>query len=224
MDDDKTLRYIGKKKMSAQKKKLLIMLAVAVGVFLLLGAVIALLEIFSNMPGQYDGEVETVDPSLLEDTKPADFDIMEYEEYLALDRNIYRVDNYTGVKVSVDEQEYDLYGDEFELMCHVIKAINEGDVDAYNGYVGREQQKKGWFSQQQIYSIEISQYSSRQITDDSGASYNEVVFEVKYKIHENNGTYRNTVASDETRPQYFVINDSLGRLCVMDILEKYYSK
>jgi hypothetical protein len=48
--------------------------------------------------------------------------------------------------------------------------------------------------------------------------YIEYVYKVKYKIHENNGTYRNDILSDASRDQYFVINDSSGEMLVMDII------
>ena len=41
---------------------------------------------------------------------------------------------------------------------------------------------------------------------------------VEYKIHENNGTYRRDIESDASRAQYYVINDSLGDLLLMDIV------
>ena len=224
MNGDNTPQHMNTKRINKRQRLLVIIIAVAVGLFIVIGAVTALLEGLSGDSNGSGGEVETVDPWLLDETKPEDFDIMEYEEYLALDRTIYRYDKYTGVTVSVSEDEYDLYGKEFELLCYVLRAINEGDVETYNGYMGDEDLEKGWFSQQQIYAIEISLYSSNELTDKEGMAYSEYVFEVRYKIHENNGTYRNTVDSDETRPQYFIINDSQGELLVMDILEKNYSK
>jgi len=210
--------------MTSKKKALLIALGVALALFLVVGALIAILEAVSDDTPKRDGEVETIDPWLLEETKPEGFDIMEYEDYLALDRTVYRYDKYTGVTVSVSPEEYGDFGEEFELVCLVLKAINEGDVDAYNAFMGDGELEKSWFSQQQIYGIEISLYSTQSMTDKEGASYSEHVFEVRYKIHENNGSYRNTVDSDQTRPQYFVLNDSTGQLLVMDILEKNYKK
>ncbi len=223
MNDGKMPQYI-KRRVGDKKKTLIIIIAVAIGAFIVCGALVALLDGISDDTGKGSGEIETVDPWLLDETKPEGFDIMEYDEYLALDRTVYRNDRHTGVKISVSEDEYDMYGTEFEIVCNVLMAIRDGDNSTYNGYMGQKKLKKSGFTQQQIYGIEISTYSQKTITDENGASYTEFVFEVRYMIHESNGTYRNTVDSDETRPQYFVINDSTGEPLVMDIIERGYSQ
>ena len=74
--------------------------------------------------------------------------------------------------------------------------------------------KMGEFTQQQLYNIKISLYST---SESNGCE--EYVFKVTYCIHENNGTYRNTIESDVSRPQYFYIDNSTGSLKVMNITE-----
>ncbi|MBQ4091317.1 MAG: hypothetical protein IJC64_03260 [Clostridia bacterium] len=224
MNEDKMPQYIKRQRLTGQKKTLFIIIAIAIGAFVICGALVALLEGVSGDKTQSGGEIETVDPWLLDETKPEGFDIMEYDEYLKLDRTVYRHDRHTGVKVSVAEDEYDMYGEAFEVVCLALMAVRDGDADAYNGYMGDKALKKSGFTQQQIYAIEISTYSQKNMTDPEGADYTEFVFEVRYRIHENNGTYRNTIDSDETRPQYFVVNDRSGEMLVMDIIEKSYSK
>ena len=81
MNYEQTPQDIIKRRIGTKKKTLLIIIAVSVAAFVLCGAVVALLE---NVTGTGSGEVETIDPWLLDETKPEDFDIMEYEEYLAL--------------------------------------------------------------------------------------------------------------------------------------------
>ncbi len=205
-----------------KKKLLIVMIAVSIGVFILLGVAVAIMEGFIQKPDRPSGDVETLDPWLFDETKPENFDIMEYEEYLELDRRIFYNNESNGEKKDIPKNEYYMYGEEFEVACHVIETLISGDVDAYNGYMGRQELKRSWFSQQQVYDIEITPYSEKLIERDNGTKYNECVFVVKYKIHENNGSYRNTVGSDQIRQQYFVINDSSGKVLVMDILEKYY--
>ena len=221
MDNEKTPQDMMKRRIGGKKRTLLIIIAVSVAAFVLCGALVAILE---NATGTGGGEVETIDPWLLEETKPEGFDIMEYEEYLNLDRTVYRNDRQSGIRVSVSPDEYYMYGEAFELVCFVLDSLIEGDADTYNSYMGDEDLEKSGFTQQQIYDIEISPYSTQTYTSKNNREYIEYVFEVRYKIHENNGSYRNTVDSDRTRPVYFVINDSKGELLVMDIIEKNYSK
>ncbi len=198
------------------KKKPLIIAACLAGALVLCAVLIAILE----SVGEGDIEYETYPPlpdNKLYETYPEDFDIMEYEEYLSFDRNIYRNDTNTGVTVSVDREQAAKYGEDFLLLYDVIIAINEGDRDSYNSYMGNARLEKGEFTQQQIYDILITPYSS---SEEKG--YEEITYKVTYRIHENNGTYRNTIESDKSRPQYFIINNSSGEFKVADILEQGY--
>ena len=61
---------------------------------------------------------------------------MEYEEYLELDRTVYRNDKKSGIRVSVSPDEYDMYGEQFELVCLVLDAVIAGDAEAYNDFMG----------------------------------------------------------------------------------------
>jgi hypothetical protein len=149
---------------------------------------------------------------------------MEYEEYLKLDRTVYYNNKKTGIRVSVAPDEYYMYGEEFELLCQVLESVVAGDSDAYNSFMGDKSLKKTSFTQQQIYDIEISPYSTQILTTKEGISYTECVFEVRYKIHENNGSFRRDIESDACRPQYFVINDSTGTLLLMDIINRAAEK
>ncbi len=198
------------------KKRLIIITVCLVGALVLCAVLIAILE----SVGEGNFEYETYPPlpdNKLYETYPEDFDIMEYEEYLSFDRNIYHNDTNTGVTVSVDRDQAAKYGKAFLLLYDVIIAINEGDSDSYNSYMGNARLEMGEFTQQQIYDISITPYLS---SEDNG--YEEITYKVTYRIHENNGTYRNNIESDKSRPQYFVINDSTGEFKVADILEQGY--
>ena len=213
-----------KKEPMSPKKKVKIIIASLIGALVLCVVLIGVLD--SVDTGKNTGERETlppVDDWLLHETYDEDFDIMQYEEYLNLDRNIYLNNKSAGVMQSVPEDDRDLYGEGFSVLYRVITAINEGDYTAYNGYMGSKQLKKKEFTQQQIYSIVIVPESSERVSKD-GDTYDEFIFTVTYKIHENNGTYRNTIESDVSRPQIFIVNNSSGSFKVMDIIEQGYKK
>ncbi len=202
----------GDKKMTL-KIRIIIIAAALVGALLLCILINALIE---GLPLRSDEYVTLppVDKSELFDTYQEDFDIMEYDEYLGLDRNIYHDDKQTGVMQSVSYEKAIAHGEQFVLMYDVIIAIIEGDDEEYNSYMGDERLMKGEFTQQQLYDIKISPYSSAE--SDGNAEY---VYKVTYRIHENNGTYRNTIGCDVSRPQYFYIDNSTGSLKVMKIVE-----
>ena len=202
-----------KREYAKSKKRVWIIIACLACAFMLCGIMIAIIEGF----GSGKGEIETwgtIDPLKLHETYGEDFDIMEYEEYLGLDRNIYHDDKQSGVLQSVPYDKASTFGEPFVLMYDVILAIIGGDNVQYNSYMGAERLKTGEFTQQQLYNIKISPYSS---SESNGCE--EYVFKVTYCIHENNGTYRNTIESDVSRPQYFHIDNSTGSFKVMNITE-----
>ncbi len=213
-----------KREPMSPKKKVKIIIVSLIGALVLCVVLIGVID--SVDTGKNTGERETlppVDDWLLHETYDEDFDIMKYEEYLNLDRNIYLNNKSAGVMQSVPDDDRDLYGEGFSVLYRVITAINEGDYTAYNGYMGSKYLKKKEFTQQQIYSIVIVPESSERVSKD-GDTYDEFIFTVTYKIHENNGTYRNTIESDVSRPQIFIINNSSGSFKVMDIIEQGYKK
>ena len=162
-----------------------------------------------------------VHPSLLHDTKEEGFDIFEYEEYLRYDRTVYLDDPRTGVCISVSEEEAAMQGEGFALLFELLGVLNRGDAEGYNALVCERLQVED-FTPQQLYDITVTRQTESRKGEGS-RSYREYVFLVEYKIHENNGSYRNTVEPDACRPQYFVINDSEGRLLVQDIIDVIFS-
>lgn len=165
------------------------------------------------------GTLPPIDDMLLSETKPDGFDIMEYEEYLNRDRNIYFAKN--GMKESIPEDMASNYGDDFEVVYNVIIAIRDGDATLYNLYMGNDRLKKNEFTQQQIYDVVITLQSTGTESED-GASYQKTIFKVEYKIHENNGTYRNTIESDASRPVFFIVDNSSGEMLITQMIEQGY--
>lgn len=208
------------KKRMDPKKKVKIIIASMIGALILCILLAWLIDVITNKKEEHIAP-PPVDPLKLHETKDEDFDIMEYEEYLNLNRNVYRNDRDTGVSESIDEDNCTLYGQPFEVMYRVIRAINEGDHVVYNYYVGESSLKKQPFTQQQIYDIVIVPYSYERVTEE-GFSYDQYIFKVTYKIHENNGTFRNNIVSDVSRPEYYYINNKTGEFKVMKVIEQGY--
>lgn len=200
---------------SAKKnKRLAVTVAICLAGALLICILLTVLMQSLTFGGEEYETRPPVNPSKLHETYAEDFNIMEYEEYLGLDRNIYHDDKQSGVLQSVPYDKASTFGEPFVLMYDVILAIIGGDNVQYNSYMGAERLKTGEFTQQQLYNIKISPYSS---SESNGCE--EYVFKVTYCIHENNGTYRNTIESDVSRPQYFYIDNSTGSFKVMNITE-----
>lgn len=201
------------------RKKLIIIIAAAVVVLALISAVVLILG--ANGAEDTYTPYPPIDPSQLADTKAEDFDIFEYDEYLKYNRVIMLGDKSTGVSESIDEATYKNYGDGVKLMYEMVQAIINGDSKAYNSMVSEAVGHYESFTQQQLYDVRISRVSQTQIEGKSGA-YTEYVFELEYKIHENNGSFKNNLLSDSARPCKVVINDASGKLLVVDIIEPQY--
>ena len=199
--------------------KIVIFSVALIGV-LLIGVVISV--IVSNLSKDKSDEEITVDLSKLAETREEGFDIMEYDEYLNLNRTIMFYEKDSGVSYSADSSNCSGLGADVELVCKMIDAIVAGDDQIYNSLVNDKSKHRDSFTQQQIYDVLVSRESVEQINS-GGMSYTEYVVIVEYKIHENNGTFRRDIESDVSRPQYFVINNSTGEYKVMDITYVRYS-
>ena len=198
--------------------KVIIATAVLILLFIV---VIAVGESLSRIQNSKNEE-NTVDPSKLADTKEDDFDIMEYDEYLSLDRTVIFYEKDTGASYSIDSTNYWGFGEDVKLIYELIEAIKAGDSDLYNDMVHKDVGHFDSFTQQQIYDVQIMR-EERSNVNNNGEAYTEYVMRVEYKIHENNGSFRNDVESDASKPQYFVINNSMGTLLVMDIIPVKYA-
>lgn len=194
------------------KKKIIIIIAALAIALALCVIVIGIIE--AGKDKENDRKTyPPIDEALLSDTKPEGFDIMEYDEYVdGHDINIY-YDNGFGVTVSVSEDTSGNYGEAFSVVYNVLLAIRDGDSERYNLYMGSDKLKKSDFTQQQIYDVTVTFQPGE--ADGSDAS----IYKVEYKIHENNGTYRNNIESDASRPIYFIVKKSSGQMVVTDMIE-----
>ena len=89
----------------------------------------------------------------------------------------------------------------------MLNALIEGDVDTYNSLLGEGIEKMESFTQQQLYKITITNKS----TSSAEGSYE---FTVDYKIHENNGSYRTDMGSDEYRPISVTVSNKSGKYLI----------
>ena len=205
------------------KKSFLIKIVLAAIVLVLvLIAAIATGENLGKNTGGSENEEITVDPSKLAETKEEGFDIMEYDEYLNLNRSVIYYEKDTGASYSIDDTNYWGFGADIKLVYELIEALIAGDSDAYNSLVHEDAGHFESFTQQQIYDIYITRNEISNI-ENGDVTYTEYVVMVEYKIHENNGSFRKDIESDASRPQYLVIDNSSGKLLVTDIVSVKYA-
>ncbi len=202
-------------------KLLIVIIVAALAVIIIVSAVIVLLN-----SDYFDRTVAEPYPALGEDelaeTKEEGFDIMEYDRYLNCNRVVMLEDS-NGVSQSINDATYKNYGKGVALTYELLKAVIAGDADAYNSMVTEEVGHYESFTQQQLYDMKITRVSQETVQGKNG-NYDEYVLEVEFKIRENNGSFKNNLPSDTSRPFTMVLNDSSGELLVVSISEPVYIK
>lgn len=145
-------------------------------------------------------------------------DIMKDPDYLALgDRLFVYADIPPFSHYPIKDGDIAL-GSDAVLLYRVIESVRRGDSELYNSYFSdfyrRIVGEKPPFTPQKLYDIEICY--DKTVEDDAAGVLH--VYRVGYKIMENNGTYRNDVASDELRYVYFYVRTVSGRSEVYSML------
>ncbi len=130
-------------------------------------------------------------------------DIFEDEVYLALDRSI-RFE-YMGEEILLTEQSASRRGGAALMFYNYFQCVINGDYAAYPGFFTEEYKKSPYaeipekFAMQKLCDIGIKLFDRRQ--NENGAI--SEIFEVRYAIFENNGTFRRDIPSLETRTLVF---------------------
>ncbi|MBQ9760617.1 MAG: hypothetical protein IJW16_04655 [Clostridia bacterium] len=132
-------------------------------------------------------------------------DILEYELYLAQNREVYFYDNLKGygTRYTVTEEESDA---NLHLIYDYLQSIIHGDADTYNSFFNavyyESHEKEAPFAQQMLYNMAIYSYSEESL--ERGEKL--YTYQLDYMIMQNNGTFRTDIGSDMIRPQYLVLH------------------
>lgn len=134
---------------------------------------------------------------------PTDYDLdpTKDERYMQYDRYVYYKNG--AVSQAVLEGEEDDYGRAVRFFIDYFDTVIAGDTDTYNTYFTdryyEDNEPHVRFAPQMLYDIEVEQLSEE--THDDGTS--KWAFNVTYKIHRNDGTFRNDLDSDSSKTLYF---------------------
>lgn len=152
---------------------------------------------------------------------PIDFnrDIESDTVYCGLDRQIYFEDPSYGITVAItgpdDGEISDLYKSTFKGVYYYIKSAISGDNKSLNDLFSEKYYKNGGtkkdeISPQMLYDITITIIDIDSINE-AGEVWDRGVYEVKYKIRKNDGTFRNDMGSDCSKKQYFTVTYRNGK-------------
>lgn len=138
-----------------------------------------------------------------------DKNIYEDEAYMALNRNIYF--DYMGFERAITEENVEDYPDKgavaAAMFIDYFECVINGDYENYSSFFtekclnDRRFQLPEKFTMQALYDIKVSIKHSPKIEGDVRTE----VYEVSYRIFENNGTFRKDIYPDEARTLVFAV-------------------
>lgn len=201
--ENKKLPPENRRDASNDKKRIIKGLKIIVWTFVILGVLLGVLWLVTEL---LEPEIEDVS---YEDFRffEADYskNILEDEVYLSHNRSIY-FDLY-GSETVITEDNAESISTAAEFFYDYINCIINGHYSNYSNFFtseciaseGFELPEK--FTMQGLYDIHITLHSKIDASDDDDAICE--VYEVSYRIFENNGTFRNDILPDETRTLVF---------------------
>ncbi|MBQ7337240.1 MAG: hypothetical protein IJW40_02175 [Clostridia bacterium] len=136
---------------------------------------------------------------------------LENEEYLQMDSRMFYHNPFEGVTYSIEEEGLSEEDDAVIFFYNYFAAVKNGDAAAcsemfsssYKGEIPED------FTVQMIYDINVyPQTEGGEI----------VSYRVDYKIHRNNGTFRDDVGSDVIRPLLFTLVNEGGEMKIGSIV------
>lgn len=207
-------------------KRNMIIVLVCMAVFAVVA--IPLINLLDNLQGGGTAEeTQKLPPSsIIFVTPDYDYDIMQDEDYLQLNRRIYHYDERSGLTEELTDKNVAGYGPAARVLQDAINAIIAGDADAYNElfsdnyYANHEPEAP--FTMQRLYDIKITKVNESLKSGEKG-KYTQYEYEVEYKIRLNDGTFRTDIGHDESKKQYFILSDSVtGDVLIDQILEYNY--
>jgi hypothetical protein len=176
--------------------------------------------------GENEEETKKLPPSsIIFATPDYEYDIMQDNDYLQLDRRIYHCGS--GMTDVLTDKNISGYGAGAVVLRAYINAVIAGDADTLNtlfseNYFANHEAEPP-FTMQRLYDIKLTKVSETLVAGEKG-KYTQYEFEVEYKIRLNDGTYRTDIGHDESKKQYFVLSDSVtGEVLIDQILEYNYA-
>lgn len=192
------------KELSDRQKLLRIALAVAGALLALLLLTGALWLVSSLLSGR---SVQEYSGSFYE----ADYDrnILEDPAYQRLDRSVRYLEYDSGEPLT--EENYRTLGVASAFFYEYFDAVIRGDCDTYRSFLTpyyiKEFDPPERFTMQMLYDIEVNRTQRPSTAEFQGRTVTVHYFSVKYKIFENNGTFRKDVGSNISTTQYYELYD-----------------
>ena len=217
---------IAKESTRKLRRKMIIVLACMVTFAVIAIPLINFLSQIQNKNNKEEEETKAPSSTIIFATPDFEYNIMEDEKYLGMNRRIYFCDDRYGTTVELTDKNISVYGESAVVMRDLINAIIAGDADAYNALFSEDyfayHKPESPFTMQRLYDIKLTLIDETEKTDERG-KYTQYEYVVEYKIQLNNGTFRTDIGHDESRMQYFVLTSTAaGDVLIDQILYHNY--
>jgi hypothetical protein len=150
-------------------------------------------------------------------------DITKDEVYQSKMRGVSYLEYGTGEMIT--EENLESMPDSAKFFYEYFNCVISGDYTGYKSFFTQDYLEDNRipdkFTKQKIYDIEVNLYSRQNIEQD-GKSIIVDTFIVKYKIYENNGTFRNDVGSNTIVPLVFQLYKQNGSVLINNISSMIY--
>lgn len=148
-----------------------------------------------------------------------DLDVTADEEYMGLDRYVYFKNG--NETIAVTDGDYAAYNPAVEFFGKYFETVIAGDAETYNTFFSdlyyKTNKPYDRFAPQMLYDIRIEMLSQDPQTDGSTL----YAFNVEYKIHRNDGTFRNDIDSDASKKLYFELYEDKEGVVKIDRITYY---
>lgn len=197
-----------KRDASAAKKRIKTTVIVVLAVLLLLGALVAAIPFLTDLilSQRGDNNISFNDWRFFEPDYGKN--ILADEVYLSLNRRIY-YDRFGDV-ITVSSPDPTESSESAAFFYRYFDCLIQGDFENYSSFFTGECIKNNpelipeRFTMQAVYDISVKLFNS----SSKETSYGEVraeIYEVSYRIFENNGTFRTDILPDDTRTLVFEV-------------------
>ena len=204
-DNGRTIAPEERRDTSADKKKIKKIMIIVLSALIVLFALYGVLNGVTYLLEPEYSEVSYEDYRFFE----ADYskNILEDKLYLALNRNIYF--ERLGTENVLDEHNAIGISPAADMFYNYFNCLINGEYENYSSFFTQKcLESENFvlperFTMQAVYDVHIDMYRADKL-DEETKSVCEI-YEVSYRIFENNGTFRNDILPDETRTLVFEI-------------------
>ena len=219
-DKNEKAEVTQKRDTSADKKRIKKIFIVIASVLAVLAIITALIPLVTELLQDGEGDVSYNPMAFYE--VDYNIDIRNDELYQKHNRSIY-YNRYGNERVLTKENVTDI-SPAAVLFYDYINCIIDGDYGKYPSFFTEECKNNekfklpAQFTTQGLYDINITLHSSSVSEDDEETVIE--IYEVRYRIYKNNGSFRNDILPDETRTLVFELKIKDGSAIINAIAHR----